>query len=570
MVGGKTLVILFSILISIHVFAETPTNEQYWNQTGLNFDIVKDKFKSSCHKNQKSFIACIRALNDAALMLKPAAVFALDSEVKAGSPIIGPLKKDYGTLKLYRYKWVPNAKLATYWPQYSHARDLQIKYGGELFEQRLYQAVDFASILTDLKSEVLVGKLADSEGLVAATLINSFLGSAVDPHTRIQPLAQIDDNSKSLDVSFVGIGAIVSSSNSQFIVQSPVLNSPAFVAGLKSNDVITSINGEKIEKKDLADITKALKGPEGSTVKVGLLRKGTPLEIQVIRGKVTIPNLQAQWLNDTQIPVGYIKLSSFMETDICEKMATAINDFQQKGAQGLILDLRQNGGGFMNMAICIGSLFLGKKLIVSQVDLKGNQKFSYIGDKNAVTKLPLVTLIDGGSASASEILSGALQDYQRSWLLGDRSYGKASVQAESPWNGISRPTNLRKRFLSWFDSTSSEQNQTIGLWHTISRFYQPSGRTNQIVGITPDFAVDPFPNATEEDKFVLREADLYTNALPPLGPTWKQPRAEQVSAISACMTSSGAAQQIFDKKRDDAISPDYRLIAAQILLNCDK
>jgi uroporphyrinogen-III synthase len=82
--------------------------------------------------------------------------------------------------------------------------------------------------------------------------------------------------------------------------------------------------------------------------------------------------------------------------------------------------------------------------------------------------------------------------------------------------------------------------------------------------------VDPFPNATEEDKFVLREADLYTNALPPLGPTWKQPRAEQVSAISACMTSSGAAQQIFDKKRDDAISPDYRLIAAQILLNCDK
>ncbi len=168
----------------------------------------------------------------------------------------------------------------------------------------------------------------------------------------------------------------------------------------------------------------------------------------------------------------------------------------------------------------------------------------------------MVTLIDGGSASASEILAGAFQDHQRSWIVGDRSHGKATVQGPD----TSYPL--------------SQKHKQVILYSTIARFYQPSGRTNQLVGILPDFSVDPTPNATAMEKYTRREEDNYT-ALPSVGNRWKQPRKAEIEKINQCRAARAAAgnsaDQHFQSQSEQAtVAPDYRLLVAQDILSCSQ
>jgi carboxyl-terminal processing protease len=255
-------------------------------------------------------------------------------------------------------------------------------------------------------------------------------------------------------------------------------------------------------------------------------------------------------------------------------MKTQVQALAAQGAQALILDLRANPGGIVQEAVCMGGIFVGNQKIVEmkrfsdQATREVNENapghpYFPLDDEHTrfttlpfyTTDLPMVTLINGSSASASEILSGALQDYKRSWLVGDRTYGKASVQ-------------INDKPFSITDQLPLFEEPKMTLFSTEARFYQPFGRTNQIVGIVPDFSVDPIPHATEEQKFVLREADSYTNALPAVGAPWVNPRSAEIATISQCVKATGTAEKMYDAHKDDTIRGDFQVYSAEDILKC--
>jgi carboxyl-terminal processing protease len=214
---------------------------------------------------------------------------------------------------------------------------------------------------------------------------------------------------------------------------------------------------------------------------------------------------------------------------------------------GLVLDLRGNLGGLIDQAVCIGGLFLGREVVVKVKDLDRDSFEELSSSKPAATDLPLVVLIDAGSASASEIVSGAIQDHQRGWLLGERSFGKGTVQANMNF---------------W--------NDKIVFYRTVQRFYQPTGRTNQQVGISPDFEVPATPSATEEDRFRLREADIFPHGLGAVGPMWAQPRPEEARKVNGCVAGEKLADKVFAEAKARGHAVDYQLLRAEETLRCSR
>lgn len=219
--------------------------------------------------------------------------------------------------------------------------------------------------------------------------------------------------------------------------------------------------------------------------------------------------------------------------------------------KGIIFDVRSNGGGLVDQATCIGGLFVGKKTILQSKDIRNGQlgaEFTqYVSEEEQITQLPMTILINGGSASASEILAGALQDYQRAWVVGTTSFGKGTMQGGG----------------------QLIHDPTLVLFQTIARFYQPSGRTNQMVGIQPDFQVYARPDMTDEEKIENREIDLTPTALPAIGPEWVQTRQPEIDAIqSRCASDRLKALDVYNAKMKDIGAADYQLLSAQEILNC--
>jgi C-terminal peptidase prc len=525
---------------SWNALAEKPTEKQYWAGTEMNFQFLRQVFLKDCSGDL--LVACVQALNVGAASMTPPAVFATDKEAAEKSPVLGRKLQSFGSLGLYEYvKDVSKSSLPQKMKRVQKARQLQIDGVKALGRNQV--TVDIGGILLATKSAML-GKDPGNEPLLAGEMSNAYLAAAMDPHTHVDPQQEMNDRMSQADQSFSGIGVVISESAGQVVVQQMIEGGAAVAAGLQAKDIFLAINGESVVGKDVSEVSSKVRGPEGTTVVLTIERKGHPLTLQVKRAKVFTPNVSSKMVSDMGPKIGYIKLESFMDENGCTKITSAITDLIMQGAQGFIIDLRGNGGGLVTEATCIGALFLGRKLIVQEKTMDGKLTESLSGERSAMTNLPMATLIDSNSASASEILSGALQDHQRSLIIGDRSFGKATVQAVTPWTS------------------------TLMKAETVARFYQPSGRTNQIVGITPDIAVEPFPGATEDDKFALREADLYTNAVPALGKPWVQPRPKLMSEIRACMKAHGRADRLYAAGKDRAIPPDYRLLAAEEALEC--
>jgi len=547
----KSFFIFTSILsLGFSATAELKTSAQYWAETGINFEFVGQFLDQSCQKSATNFVACVQTMNVVAGSLSPAAIFAAPGEANVAGTKIGALVKSYGPLNLHRVNKLDASKnLTNLWQQVLRERKAQIAAATQIFNNGSSAKIQFSAILMELRPQVLMGEQANSEGLIAGNMINAYLASAVDPHTHLDPVQKFLDEEKSTNENFAGVGAIISTIGGTFIIKTPMEGSPALKAGIRARDIIESIDGVPVTSLPIDGVISRIRGAVGSTVTFGIIRNGRHLRIPVVRAIIEIPNVQAKLVTEARIPYGYIKLHNFMDDSSCDSIAASLTELQGQGAKGMILDLRDNGGGLLEQSVCIGSLFVGKQVIVKVKSVKGDGGFQdFVGSREQLTQLPMVTLINADSASASEILSGALQDYQRSWIVGATSFGKATVQAP-----------LRQ---TWSDK--------VVLFATIERFYEPSGRTNQIVGIVPDFTVDPKPHASEDDKFAIREADYYTNALPPLGQAWTEPRPQEVAHIEACMSRDGLAERIYEERQNDAIEPDYQLYSAESVLSCDK
>ncbi len=293
----------------------------------------------------------------------------------------------------------------------------------------------------------------------------------LDPFSQYLEPTELKNLQESLHQEYAGIGAYVGLRDNAFIITSPIFKSPAYEAGLRALDVILEIDGQKVsallDKGGLNAVIDKLKGKAGSEVKLKYRRRGfgKPVDITIVRQEIKVESVFA-----TMFPgdIAYIRLTKFGESSTKEMRDAVAEYVKKQNAKGLVFDLRDNGGGLLKAGVDIADLFLaGKKLVVYS---EGRKEFSPRRDFFSTggpedEAVPMVTLVNGGTASASEIVSGALQDHKRALLVGEKTFGKGSVQQILNVNATNNETRLRL---------------------TIAKYFLPSGRSIHEKGIDPE------------------------------------------------------------------------------------
>ncbi len=287
-----------------------------------------------------------------------------------------------------------------------------------------------------------------------------------DPYTRfLDPQNfEILTSQTSGELTGIGIRLAIDSGSGSLVVVESLVNSPAREAGVKDGDRITAIDGRLTSLMSLEQASEAIRGEVGSSVELEVAREGRFLEFSLARAQIEVPSVHATLRQEGQKRIGYIKLDEF-SSHAAEQMEKAISDLSQQNAEAFILDLRGNPGGLLLASVDIARMWMETGPIVKTIDRNGGDR-DFAANNTAITNLPLVVLVDGDSASSSEILAGALKDNRRATIVGTRTYGKGTVQSVH---------------------TLSDGS---GLAVTISRYYPPSGINISEHGITPDIQLD--------------------------------------------------------------------------------
>ncbi len=301
----------------------------------------------------------------------------------------------------------------------------------------------------------------------AYSAIRRALRSLGDPYTRFLTPKQFEDLTAQTtgETSGLGVRLEVNSETQTLTVVEPLENSPASEAGIITGDRILRINDKPTSLMSLEQATEAIKGEEGTEVTLQLSRESEGIfEITLTRANVEVPVLHYSIKNEGQIKVGYMRLDEF-SSHAAEQMEEAIEELETQEVEGFVLDLRGNPGGLLFASVDIARMWMETGAIVKTIDRQGGDQ-EYSANRTALTTLPLVVLVDNYSASASEILAGALKDSGRATIVGTRTFGKGTVQ-----------------------SVHSLSNGS-GLAVTVSRYYPPSGIDINKKGITPDIEID--------------------------------------------------------------------------------
>ena len=329
-----------------------------------------------------------------------------------------------------------------------------------------------------LLQEEYYGELPNPQEMTRSA-IRGVLSKLGDENTGLvdPEIAKIIDEDSS--GSFEGIGATVRiNEDTRLEIVRPFSGQPADKAGIKAGDIVLSVDGQSIAGFSVYEAVAVIRGPAGTQVKLTIVRAGTPepFDVTVTRGKITIPIVQSEMLDGD---IAYVSLFDFssLATDQLEGELQTLLDRKPKG---LILDLRDNPGGYLQQALQVADLFLDTGVIASEKDKGGQGQTFRSGPRGIAQDIPLVVLVNGGSASASEIVAGALQDRGRAKLIGETTFGKGSVQ------------------LAHKLQDGSELRVTIAHWFT------PNGRQIHGTGLAPDISVP----LTEEDATAGRDPQL--------------------------------------------------------------
>jgi carboxyl-terminal processing protease len=342
----------------------------------------------------------------------------------------------------------------------------------------------FGDVFERVRSQY-VEEISDEE--LIETAINGMLVS-LDPHSAYLDEDDFEEMQVQTRGEFGGLGIEVTMENGIVKVVSPIDDTPAYRAGVQAGDLVTHLDEESIMGMSLSEAVERMRGKVGTTVELTVRREGEaePLKISITRDVIKIRSVKHKLLEDE---IGYMRVTTFnqnTETGL-KKSIDNIKEELGENLKGYILDLRNNPGGLLEQAIAVSDLFLDKGEIVST---RGRHEFDTKRDNASsgdyIEGKPLVVLINGGSASASEIVAGALQDHRRAILLGTKSFGKGSVQTVVPLPGHG------------------------AMRLTTARYYTPSGRSIQATGIEPDIDVEPAKIESYKDyeNSRYRESDL--------------------------------------------------------------
>ncbi|MBN1192279.1 MAG: S41 family peptidase [Coriobacteriia bacterium] len=305
-----------------------------------------------------------------------------------------------------------------------------------------------------------------SEASVTAGAIQGMLESLADPHAIYFDPKHYEYFNEMNSGTFYGIGITITNEGDDLVVVSVIEGTPAEAAGLKADDVIVEIDGETRPKWDTDEAVLRIRGEEGTQVTLGIRRDGAAelQEFTITRAEINVPNLESELLEGD---IGYIRLYSFSEP-AAEDVREAIEELEGAGALGFILDLRDNPGGLLDSSVDIASLFISDGVIVRVEDREGTVE-EHRATGETATDAPLVVLINGNSASASEIVGGAVQDHGRARLVGEQSFGKGSVQ------------------------TIEELSFGGAVKLTVAHYVTPKNRVIDKIGLAPDVKVEMAP-----------------------------------------------------------------------------
>lgn len=374
---------------------------------------------------------------------------------------------------------------------------------------------------------------------------------SLDPHSSLVSAEAWDESTReTTDSSFEGIGAILTQRDNKTIVESPLEGRPAHASGVRAGDQITHVDGSSIIGLPLHKVVSKIRGEKGTTVKLTVVREGDskPRIFPIQRAHIDIKNVSGRLLEPHHEGIGYIKVTGFVPTTV-DEFDALYADLQKQnqklhgeGLRGLIFDLRGNSGGLLQQGVKIADRFVESGVIV-EVRNRVRQDEVYRARRSGTIDLPVVVLINDGAASASEIVASAIQDNQEGLIVGDRSFGKASVQT------LFSPV-LRKDYY-------------IKL--TIARYFAPSGRTIQVIGVTPDLAIPPEPGGTTPLGF--REENL-SHYLRPLDAEYKSPNATLATEVAACAELRGIAERIHKNDPNPQLRFDFQLMKAADYMEC--
>ncbi len=311
--------------------------------------------------------------------------------------------------------------------------------------------------------------------------------NTLDPHSSFMTPEMYEDMQADTHGEFGGLGIEITVKDGALIIVSPIEDTPAHAAGIQAGDQIIMIDGKATRDMEIMEAVRLMRGPKGEAITISIRRSGAAelLDFTIIRDIIQIQSVKSDFL---QGQYGYVRVSQFQDRtggDLKEHL-TALRDDNGGQLKGMILDLRNNPGGLLDQAVAVADLFLTDGLIVYTEGRESEAQMTFSAHQDGTEpEYPLVVLINGGSASAAEIVAGALQDHSRAIILGEQSFGKGSVQTIIP-----------------LDDNS-------GLRLTTARYFTPSGRSIQARGISPDIVVTPLIMAHQESAGAsIREADL--------------------------------------------------------------
>ena len=342
-----------------------------------------------------------------------------------------------------------------------------------LYREQVERLVASRPVATQGDAETLAAWIARTAhsllGVPPAVTLLEMSAAAVgglDEYSSFLTTGQLDDLYAQIEGNFVGLGVELKAATDGLLVVHVIPGSPAERSGIRAGDHLVGVGGRSIGGLGVDEAAQLLQGPEGSLVTLAILRAPAPARaVTVRREHVDVPSVENARLLEPATGVAYLKLSSFQKTTAADLEAT-LRRLDAAGMRSLIVDVRGNPGGLLSAAVDVSDLFLDRGLVVATRGRSPEEDFNYSAGRPGTWKMPLVVLIDGDSASSSEIFAGAIRDHGRGTIVGARSYGKGSIQGIFPL-----------------------ESAGVGMRLTTAKFYSPRGLPYSRVGVEPDLAV---------------------------------------------------------------------------------